>query len=182
MSRLLINEYLGEIDRLRTASGSSIESIISEAFKDLLKRWSRGQGLVFLAQAPLESGTKSRVIPDGTILHEIRVTLGYWEAKDTSDDLDEEIEKKRRRGYPTDNIIFEDSRIAVLWQDGREVVCCSMTDVAELARLLERFFAWERPEIAEFRRPSPSSATTCRRCSTRSATRSSTPAKRTLAI
>ena len=56
MSRLLINEYLGEIDRLRAASGSSIKSIISEAFKDLLKRWSRGQGLTFLAQAPMKAG------------------------------------------------------------------------------------------------------------------------------
>ena len=58
---------------------------------------------------------KARVVPDGTILHAIRVPLGYWEAKDTDDDLDEEIEKKRRKGYPTDNIVFEDSRTAVLW-------------------------------------------------------------------
>ena len=94
---------------------------------------------------------KARVVPDGTILHEIRVPLGYWEAKDTDDDLDEEIEKKRRRGYPTDNIVFEDSRTAVLWQDGREVGRCGMTDVEALDRLLARFFAWERPEIAEFR-------------------------------
>ena len=43
MSRLLINEYLGEIARLRVVSGSTIEGIISEAFKDLLKRWSRGR-------------------------------------------------------------------------------------------------------------------------------------------
>lgn len=135
MSRLLINEYLAEIDRLRTASGSSIESIISEAFKDLLKRWSRGQGLVFLAQAPLESGMKSRVIPDGTILHEIRVPLGYWEAKDTSDDLDDEIEKKRRRGYPTDNIIFEDTATAVHFQGGRKVARRAMTDVTALGSL-----------------------------------------------
>ena len=40
---------------------------------------------------------KARVVPDGTILHAIRVPLGHWEAKDTDDDLDEEIEKKRRK-------------------------------------------------------------------------------------
>ena len=38
MSRLLVNQYLAEIDRLRAVSGSSIELIVSEAFKDLLKR------------------------------------------------------------------------------------------------------------------------------------------------
>jgi hypothetical protein len=32
------------------------------------------------------------------------VPLGYWEAKDEDDDLDEEIEKKFRKGYPQDNI------------------------------------------------------------------------------
>jgi len=152
MSRLLISDYLAEIDRLRAVSGSTTEAIISEAFKDLLKRWARGQGLAFLAQSPVETGMKARIVPDGTILHAIRVPLGYWEAKDTADDLDAEIENKRRKGYPTDNIVFEDSRTAVLIQDGRELTRCAMTDVEALGRLLDRFFAWERPEIAEFRK------------------------------
>ncbi len=152
MSRLLINEYLAEIDRLRTVSGSMIEGIIAEAFKDLLKRWARGQNLTFLAQAPYETGMKTRVVPDGTVLHALRVPLGYWEAKDTDDDLDEEIGKKQRKGYPSDNIVYEDSRTAVLIQDGREVARCGMTDVDALDKLLARFFAWERPEIAEFRK------------------------------
>ncbi|MGQ0750723.1 MAG: hypothetical protein ACT4PS_09340 [Betaproteobacteria bacterium] len=43
-----------------------------------------------------------------------RVPFGYWKAKDTKDDLDEEIQKRLRRGYPQDNIIFEDSQQAVL--------------------------------------------------------------------
>jgi len=42
------------------------------------------------------------------------VPFGYWEAKDTNDDLDEEIVKKFRRGYPQTNIIFEDSTEAIL--------------------------------------------------------------------
>ena len=32
---------------------------------------------------------------------------GYWEAKDTADKLDAEIEKKRKAGYPLNNFIFE---------------------------------------------------------------------------
>jgi hypothetical protein len=43
------------------------------------------------------------------------------EAKDTRDDLDAEIARKLAKGYPQDNIIFEDSRIAVLIQNRQEV-------------------------------------------------------------
>jgi hypothetical protein len=78
------------------------------------------------------------------------VPFGYWEAKDTDDDLDEEIEKKFRRGYPQDNIIFEDSSEAVLIQNRQEVMRCSVEDVTKLQSLLERFFEYERPEIEEF--------------------------------
>jgi hypothetical protein len=35
----------------------------------------------------------------------LRVPLRYWEAKDEEDDLEKEIEKKFRKGYPQDNII-----------------------------------------------------------------------------
>ena len=107
---------------------------------------------------------KARVIPDGTILHEIRVPFGYWEAKDTDDDLDAEIEKKRRKGYPHDNIIFEDSRTAVLIQDGGEVMRCGdgrHGDAAE--RLLDLFFALRaRRRSPSSARRSSSSRPTCR--------------------
>lgn len=46
--------------------------------------------------------------------------FGYWEAKDSRDDLDREIAGKRDKGYPDDNIIYEDTVTAVLRQDGRE--------------------------------------------------------------
>ena len=45
---------------------------------------------------------------------------GYWEAKDTDDDLDAEISKKIAKGYPLNNTIFEDTRQAVLFQGGVE--------------------------------------------------------------
>ncbi|BEV11056.1 hypothetical protein ATDW_15520 [Asticcacaulis sp. DW145] len=103
-------------------SGSLSESVIREAFKDLLKGWAKQSGLVFAPELRMESAQKTAVIPDGTILHDLRVPLGYWESKDTQDDLDEEIRKKRLKGYPTDNIIFENSHTAVLIQNGNEVM------------------------------------------------------------
>src|SRR5438105_3311547 len=53
--------------------------------------------------------------PDGIVRDEYNLIRGYWEAKDTADDLDEEIRKKILRGYPLTNIIFEDTRRAVLY-------------------------------------------------------------------
>lgn len=152
MSQILINAYLSEIDRLKRVSGTSTEQVIREAFKDLLKAWSRQNDLVFLAEHSLGTTQKTSVRPDGTILHDLRVPLGYWEAKDTADDPDTEIAKKLRKGYPQDNIIFENSQFAVLIQNRAEVMRSPMTDTKELGRLLALFFGYERPEIAQFRR------------------------------
>lgn len=152
MSQILINAYLSELDRIKRISGSLSEQVIREAFKDLLKAWSRQQGLVFLAEHGMASNQKTSIRPDGTILHDLRVPLGYWEAKDTGDDLDTEIKKKFLKGYPQDNIIFENSDTAVLIQNRVEVMRCGMSDTKQLERLLNLFFGYERQEIAEFRR------------------------------
>ena len=65
--------------------------------------------------------------------------FGYWEAKDAKDDLDAEIEFKFKRGYPQDNIIFEDSTKAVLIQHREEVMRCDVADVKALEKLLKLF-------------------------------------------
>ncbi len=151
MSQLLINDYLKQLALIRQVSGSQRETIIREAFKDLLKAWGKQQGLVFLAEYPLKTATKTNIAVDGALLHELRMPMGYWEAKDADDDLDDEVGKKFRKGYPQDNIIFSDDAYAVLWQHRQEVVRCDMTDTASLEKLLKLFFSFERPEIAGFR-------------------------------
>ena len=80
MSQILINDYLKQLDIIKKVSGSR-------------------QDLIFLAEYPLKTATKSNINVDGALLHELRMPLGYWEAKDAADDLDEEIGKKFRRGY-----------------------------------------------------------------------------------
>ncbi|MDP2986309.1 type ISP restriction/modification enzyme [Hydrogenophaga sp.] len=151
MSQLLINDYLKQLALIRQVSGSQRETVIREAFKDLLKAWGKQQGLVFLAEYPLKTATKTNIAVDGALLHELRMPMGYWEAKDADDDLDEEVGKKFRKGYPQDNIIFSDDTFAVLWQHRQEVMRCDMTDTTSLEKLLKLFFSFERPEIAGFR-------------------------------
>ena len=103
--------------------------------------------------AELEYPTKSgkTVKPDGTVKDAIRMAIGYWESKDQYDKLDDEIEKKFAKGYPNDNILFEDSQTAVLYQNGEEVLRVSMQDDAALDRLLTQFINYDRPEVRDFR-------------------------------
>ena len=128
MSDLLIQQYLNNLQDLRKVSGTNRESVVREAFKDLLKGYGRQHDLVFVPEYEIESPAKERRYVDGALLHELRVPFGYWEAKDEKDDLDAEIAHKFKRGYPQDNIIFEDTREAVLIQNRQTATffSCSM--------------------------------------------------------
>lgn len=152
MSQLLINQYLNDLATLRRVSGTNRETVVREAFKDLLKAWARSANLVFIAEHPMTTNFKTHISVDGALMHDLRVPFGYWEAKDQDDDLDAEIARKFRRGYPSTNIIFEDSTQAILIQNGAEVIRCRTDDGPALQNLLELFFGWQRPEIAEFRK------------------------------
>ena len=80
------------------------------------------------------------------------MTRYNWEAKDTHDDLDAEIQRKFNLGYPKGNIIFEDSREAVLIQNGDVAMRVDMRREGELHRLIRRFLDYELPEIEDFRK------------------------------
>ena len=152
MSHALIQHYLNQLQDLRKVSGTTRETVLREAFKDLLKSWGKQHNLVFIPEYKLETLTRDKRYVDGALLYELRVPFGYWEAKDSTDDLDEEIIKKFKRGYPKDNIIFEDTTRAVLIQNGQRVMECPVDDVDALKKLLTLFFSYERTEIAEFRK------------------------------
>jgi hypothetical protein len=110
MSRILINRYLADLDRTKRFSGSLTEEVIREAFKGLLRDASRDRSLFLQVEYTLQGPQKNTIKLDGAVLHELRVPLGYWEAKDTADVLDREIDKKLRKGYPQDNILFGKGR------------------------------------------------------------------------
>ena len=150
MSQLLISQYLNQLSSLKKVSGSQRESVLREAFKDLLKAWGRQHDLTFIPEYALDTLTKDKRYVDGALLYSLRVPFGYWEAKDTKDDLDAEIEKKFKRGYPQDNIIFDDTVTAVLIQNKREVMRADVENVEQLAKLLKLFFSYERAEISQF--------------------------------
>ncbi|MCQ8184762.1 hypothetical protein [Parvularcula maris] len=151
MSVQRVQGFLNELSRLRQMAGHVNEQTIRPAFRDLLRDWCRSEELHLLEEHPHTTAKNRTVYPDGTIVHDLRVPHGYWEAKDTKDDLDEEIADKLRKGYPDTNIIYENAAVAVLRQNGRSVMRTDMTEPEGLSELLTLFFRWERPEIRDWR-------------------------------
>lgn len=147
MSIEYIREYQETIRELRKVSGSENETALRGAFQACLIRYCSQRGLNLVTELPYKS-----VRPDGTVKDSLRLTWGHWEAKDTKDDLDKEISKKIKKGYPTTNIIFEDTETAVLYQNGAEAQRADMSDAEALDRLVSNFLKYEPTEIADFRK------------------------------
>ena len=124
------------------------EGAVSTAFENLLTQLAKPRGWIFIPLLSIKTG--KRVVPDGTIRDGNGLPRGYWEAKDTDDDLDEEIRKKKAKGYPLTNIIFEDTRVGVLYQSKQEVMRADLTDSAQLVRLLQQFFSYIEPDVEGF--------------------------------
>ena len=144
-----IESYRAALGELIEFGGSDSELSIRAAFQNCLAAYCR-EHRERLALVP-ELRAPNNVIPDGTVKDALRMARGYWEAKDSHDDLDAEIRRKFDRGYPRDNIIFEDSRTAVLIQNREEAMRVDMSRPGELHRLIRRFLDYELPEIEEFR-------------------------------
>jgi len=77
----------------------SHETAVRSAMQNLLAESATSVGWTLIPEYILPNGRK----PDGTFLDTFRLRHGYWEAKDTKDDLETEIRKKFEVGYPSDN-------------------------------------------------------------------------------
>ena len=55
-----------------------------------------------------------RIVVDGALIDDFRLTHGYWEAKDIDDNLPAEVKRKFAAGYPRDNILFQSPQRAIL--------------------------------------------------------------------
>jgi len=59
MSQLLIQQYLNQLETLKRVSGTNRESVVREAFKNLLKGWARSHDLYFVPDTRLPRPPKS---------------------------------------------------------------------------------------------------------------------------
>ena len=144
-----IERYYEDLRKLIEFGGSDNEQSIRPAFQRCLDSYCREhrERMMLVPELALASGVR----PDGSVKDALRMARGYWEAKDSHDDLDAEIQRKFNRGYPRGNIIFEDSQTAVLFQNGGEAMRVDMRRPGELHRLIRTFLDYELPEIEEFR-------------------------------
>jgi hypothetical protein len=62
MSQLSIQKYLNELSDLKKVSGTARESVVREAFKDLLKGMGRSHDLVFIPEHLIVTPTGSKIL------------------------------------------------------------------------------------------------------------------------
>jgi predicted helicase len=138
-------------ESLKQYAGQDVshETAVRSAFQNLLADIAKLHGWTLIPELshPAKTGA---IRPDGTIRDDSYLPRGYWEAKDTSDDLDAEIRRKIGKGYPIVNTIFEDTRTAVLYQGKQEARRIDLSDANALASLLNDFFAYSEPDIEQF--------------------------------
>lgn len=152
MSIFAIKTFLKELEDIKHYGGTSKETAVRFAFQKLLDEYAKSKDLRLIAEVSIKLKNGKTVTPDGTLKDVLRLDHGYWESKDEADDINVEIQKKFAKGYPNDNILFEDSNTAVLYQYGVEVARTPLEDEDALDKLLNKFISYERQEVTDFRK------------------------------
>lgn len=129
--------------------GISHEGAVSPAFAALLRICGAQFGQTLIEKSPYKHNGHNLII-DGALADSFNLMHGYWEAKDSSDDLDKEIKKKFAVGYPKNNILFQAPNRIVIWQDGKSVLDTNITKPESLVKALKLFFEYEAPAIEEW--------------------------------
>jgi predicted helicase len=147
MSLQRINQYYTEVADAQRFSGATKETSLRRYFANLIDYYAQQKKLRFVDEVKLKGLTK---VPDGALIGRGEYHYGYWEAKDLQDDLEKEIQKKINIGYPTFNILFQDTKQAVLIQDNNREYA-NVEDPRQLHALLNKFVAYESPEAKAYK-------------------------------
>ena len=143
-----VKDYYQSLNSLATL-GATHEGAVSPAFAALLRHCTRQFDWTLLEQHTVKrNGHSIRV--DGALVDAFNLVHGYWEAKDSSDDLDKEIKKKFAVGYPRDNILFQAPDRVIIWQDARQVLDEDITQPERLIEALRTFFVYQPPAYEQF--------------------------------
>ena len=101
LQKRLVDQYYHDLATYKEQHVTH-ETAVRSAFQNLLASFAPSVNWTLIPEEPLANGKR----PDGTLRDTFRLPRGYWEAKDTRDDLPTEIRKKTAIGYPTTNTIF----------------------------------------------------------------------------
>ena len=145
----IVKDYYSELDQFNRL-GARHEGAVRSAFQSLLQGCARQFDWTLVPEHSMMGIQNRRIVVDGALMDNFRLTHGYWEAKDADDDLPTEVVRKFERGYPRDNILFQEPHRAILWQNERQTLDADLTDPTELIGTLETFFSHRPPEYTEW--------------------------------
>ena len=145
----IVRDYYSELDQFNRL-GARHEGAVRSAFQSLLQGCARQFEWTLIPEHSMTGIQNRRIVVDGALMDNFRLTHGYWEAKDADDDLPTEVVRKFERGYPRDNILFQEPHRAILWQNERQTLDADLTDPTELIGTLETFFSHRPPEYTEW--------------------------------
>lgn len=117
------------------------EGAVSNPFAFLLATCAKKIRGTLEPQHSIHSTKGNRIVIDGAIRDEYGLPIAYWEAKDKDDDLPKAIQEKRDKGYPFDNILFQNPERAILFQNEEEVLDTDITNSTNLVETLQRLFS-----------------------------------------
>ena len=142
-----IKQYYAELQAYDSI-GAAHEGAVRTAFQNLLQHYSRQADLILVCEKTHYTSENRRIAPDGEVVDAFGLPYGYWEAKDTQDDLYVETDKKFAAGYPSKNIVFQSPTHALLYQHGQLQLDLDITEPRNLVNVLQTFFAYQEENIA----------------------------------
>ena len=142
-----IKTYYTELEKYAQL-GEENEGTVRAAFQNLLQHYCGQSDLTLLCEKSHYTPEKRRITPDGEVVDDFGLPHGYWEAKDTQDDLHVEAGKKFAAGYPSKNIVVQSPTHALLYQHGQLQLDLDITEPRNLVHVLETFFAYQEENIA----------------------------------
>ena len=145
----IIRDYYNALDQFDRV-GATHEGAVRSAFQSLLQGCARQFDWTLVSEHSMRVHQNRRIVVDGALMDNFRLTHGYWEAKDEDDDLPSEVVRKFEKGYPRDNILFQDPHRAILWQNEQQRLDANLRNPEELIGTLETFFSHRPPEYTEW--------------------------------
>ena len=142
-----IQKYYTELKKYAQL-GEENEGTVRAAFQNLLQHYCHRSDLTLLCEKTHYTPEKRRIIPDGEVVDAFGLPHGYWEAKDTQDDLHIEADKKFAAGYPSKNIVLQSPTHALLYQHGQLQLDLDITEPRNLVHVLQTFFAYQEENIS----------------------------------
>ncbi|MCY3548986.1 MAG: N-6 DNA methylase [Candidatus Poribacteria bacterium] len=142
-----IKNYYTELEKY-AQHGAENEGTVRAAFQNLLQHYCHQSNLTLLCEKSLYTPEKRRITPDGEVVDAFGLPHGYWEAKDTQDDLNVEADKKFAAGYPSKNIVIQSPTHALLYQHGRLQLDLDISEPRNLIQVLQTFFTYQEENIS----------------------------------